>query len=103
MSKDEIFESTKSVFENWEKENVIEYLSTILSELVSNGVSISNCEITPPYFEYVGDNGLLQRECARRDNASIREQLTLNFARRDEEVKEKFMKELVKNIPSPKK
>lgn len=102
MSKDEIFESTKSVFENWEKENVIEYLSTILSELVSNGVSISACEITPPYIEYVDGNGLLQREYARRDNLSIREQLTLNFLRHDEEVKEQFMKELVKNIPSPK-
>ena len=102
MSKDEIFETTKSVFEKWDKEEVVEYLSTILSELVSNGVSISACEITPPYIEYVGDNGLLQREYARRDNLSIREQLTLNFLRHDEEVKEQFMKELVKNIPSPK-
>lgn len=84
MSKDEIFEATKSGFENWEKENVIEYLSTILSELVSNGVSISACEITPPYFEYVDDNGLLQREYARRDNLSIREQLTLSFVKHDE-------------------
>ena len=30
MSKDEIFESTKSVFESWDKEEVVEYLSTIL-------------------------------------------------------------------------
>ena len=103
MSKDEIFESTKSVFENWDKEDVIEYLSTILSELVSNGVSISACEITPPYFEYVDYNGILQREYERRDNLSIREQLTLNFSRHDEEVKEQFMKELVKNVPSTKK
>lgn len=93
MSKDEIFEATKSGFEKWDKEEVVEYLSTILSELVSNGVSISACEITPPYFEYVGDNGLLQREYARRDNVSIREQLTLSFVRHDEEVKEQFMKE----------
>lgn len=102
MNKDEIFESTKSIFEKWDKEDVIEYLSTILSEFVSNGVSISTCEITPPYFEYVDYNGLLQREYARRDDLSIREQLTLNFSRRDEEVKEQFMKELVENIPSPK-
>lgn len=103
MSKDEIFESAKSVFENWEKENVIEYLSTILSELVSNGVSISACEITPPYFKYVDYNGLLQREYERRDNLSIQEKLTLNFAKHDEEVKEKLMKELIENIPMPKK
>lgn len=103
MSKDEIFESTKSVFENWEKENVIEYLSAILSELVSNEVSISACEITPPYFEYVDYNGLLQREYERRDNLSIQEQLTLNFAKHDEEVKEKLMKELLENIPMSKK
>lgn len=102
MSKDEIFEATKSVFEKWDKEEVVEYLSTILSELVSNGVSISACEITPPYFEYVDYNGLLQREYERRDNLSIREQLTLNFEVHDEKVKEQFMKELVKNIPSPK-
>lgn len=73
-----------------------------MSELVSNGVSISACEITPPYIEYVDGNGLLQREYARRDNLSIREQLTLNFLGHDEEVKEQFMKELVKNIPSSK-
>lgn len=103
MSKDETFEATKSIFEKWDKEDVIEYLSTILSELVSNGVNISACDITPPYIEYVDDNGLLQREYARRDKLSIREQLTLNFARHDEEVKEKLMKELLKNIPSPKK
>lgn len=102
MSKDEIFESTKSIFENWDKEEVAEYLSAVLSELVSNGVSISACEITPPYIEYVGDNGLLQREYARRDNLSIREQLTLNFTKHDEEVKEKLMKELLENIPNPK-
>lgn len=102
MSKDEIFEATKSVFEKWDKEDAIEYLSTIVSELVSNGVNISACEITPPYFEYVDYNGLLQREYERRDNLSIREQLTLNFEVHDEKVREKFMKELVKNIPSPK-
>ena len=92
MNKDEIFEATKSVFEKWDKEDVIEYLSTVLSELVSNGVSISACEITPPYIEYADDNGLLQREYARRDNLSIREQLTLSFVKHDEEVKEQFMK-----------
>lgn len=102
MSKEEIFEATKSVFEKWDKENIIEYLSTILSELVSNGVSISACEITPPYFEYVDYNGLLQREYERRDNLSVREQLTLNFKVHDEKVREKFVKELVKNTPSPK-
>lgn len=98
MSKDEIFETTKSVFENWEKENVIEYLSTILSELVSNGVSISACEITPPYIEWMDNNGMIQREYGRCDKISIREQLTLNFARHDEEVR----KELMKNIPKSK-
>lgn len=103
MSKDEIFEATKSVFEKWDKEDVVEYLSTILSELLSNGVSISACEIEPPYIEYADDNGLLRREYARRDVLPIREQLTLSFARHDEEVKERFIKELVKNIPSPKK
>lgn len=103
MSNGEIFEATKSIFEKWEKEDVIEYLSTILSELVSNGVSISACEITPPYIEYVDYNGLLQREYTMRDKLSIREQLTLNFARHDEEVKGKLMKELIKNTPSPKK
>lgn len=102
MSKDEIFEATKSVFEKWDKEEVVEYLSTILSELVSNGVSISACEIEPPYIEYADDNGLLRREYVRRDNLSIREQLTLSFVKHDEKVREKFMKELVKNIPSPK-
>lgn len=103
MRNEEIFEATKSIFEKWDKEEVIEYLSSILSELVSNGVSISACDITPPYIEYVDDNGLLQREYARRDKLSIREQVTLNFARHDEEIKEKLMKELLKNIPSPKK
>lgn len=103
MSNDEIFETTKSAFEKWEREEVIEYLSTILSELLSNGVSISACEIEPPYIEYVDDNGFLQREYARSDVLPIREQLTLSFARHDEEVKERLMKELLKNIPSPKK
>lgn len=103
MSNDEIFEETKSVFEKWEKEEVIEYLSTILSELLSNGVSISACEITPPYIEYVDYNGLLQREYVRRENLSIREQLSLSFERHDEELKEQLMNELLKNIPSPKK
>lgn len=103
MNKDEIFAATKSIFEKWDRKDVIEYLSSILSELLSNGVSISACEITPPYIEYADDNGLLRREYARRDVLPIREQLTLSFARHDEEVKEKFMKELIKNIPSQKK
>lgn len=103
MNKDEIFEATKSVFEKWEKEEVIEYLSSILSELLSNGVCISACEIEPPYIEYVDDNGFLKREYAMRDVLPIREQLTLSFMRHDEEVKERLMKELLKNIPSLKK
>lgn len=103
MSNDEIFEATKSVFEKWEKEDIVEYLSTILSELLSNGVSISACEIEPPYIECVDDNGLLQRKYARRGNLSIREQLYLSFSKHDEEVKERLMKELIKNIPNPKK
>lgn len=102
MSKDETFEAVKSVFEKWNKEEVVEYLSAVLSELVSNGVSISACEITPPYFEYVDGNGLLQREYARRDVLSIREQVSLDFTKYDEEVKEKLMKELLENIPMPK-
>lgn len=103
MSKDETFEAVKSVFEKWDKEDVIEYLSTIISELMFNGVSISACEITPPYIEWVDDNGLLQREYARRDVLSIREQVTLSFAKHDGEVKGKLMKELLENIPMPKK
>lgn len=102
MSKDETFEAVKSVFEKWDKEEAVEYLSAILSELVSNGVSISACEITPPYFEYVDDKGLLQREYARHDTLSIREQITLNFAKHDGEVEERLMKELLENIPMPK-
>lgn len=103
MSKEEIFEATKSIFEKWDKEEVVEYCSAVLSELVSSGVSVSACDITPPYIEYVDYNGLLQREYTMRDKLSIQEQLTLNFARHDEEVKGKLMKELIKNIPSPKK
>lgn len=103
MSNDEIFEAIKSILKKWEKEEVIEYLSTILSELLSNGVSISACEIEPPYIEYVDDNGLLQREYARRVDLSIREQLSLSFSKHDEEVKNELMKELLKNIPSPKR
>lgn len=102
MSKDEIFEATKSVFEKWDKEDVIEYLSSVLSELLSNGVSISACEIEPPYIEYADDNGLLKREYTRREVLSIREQVSLNFSRHDKEVKDELMKELIKNIPSPK-
>lgn len=94
MSKDEIFEAVKYAFENWDKKDVIEYLSTILSELVLNGVNISVCEITPPYIEWMDNDGKIQREYGRRDKVSIREQLALNFARHDEEVR----KELVKNI-----
>lgn len=103
MNKDEIFEETKSFFEKWEKEDIIEYLSTILSELLSNGVSISACEIEPPYIEHVDDNGLLKREYAIRGNLSIREQLSLSFSKYDEEVKERLANELIKNIPNPKK
>lgn len=94
MSKDEIFEAAKYAFENWDKKDVIEYLSTILSELASNGVNISACETTPPYIEWMDNNGMIQREYGRRDKTSIREQLTLNFTRHDEEVR----KELMKNI-----
>lgn len=73
MSKDEIFEVVKSVFGKWDKEDVIEYLSSILSGLLSNGVSISACEIEPPYIEYEDDNGILKREYARRGVMPIRE------------------------------
>lgn len=102
MSKDEMFEATKSVFEKWNKEEIVEYLSSVLSELLSSGVSISACEIEPPYIEYADDNGLLKREYARREVLSIREQVSLNFSRHDNEVKDKLMKELVKNLPRPK-
>lgn len=102
MSKDEMFEVAKSVFEKWDKDDVIEYLSSILSELLSNGVSISACEIEPPYIEYADDNGILKREYARRGVLSIREQVTLNFSRHDKEIKDELMKELVKNLPRPK-
>ena len=101
MSKDEIFEATKSVFDKWDKEDVIEYLSSVLSELLSNGVSISACEIEPPYIEYADDDGILKRDYARRDVLSIREQVTLNFSRHDKEVKDELTKELIKNIPTP--
>lgn len=101
MSKDETFEAVKSVFEKWDKGEVVEYLSAVLSELVFNGVSISACEIAPPYFEYVDGNGLLQREYVRRDVLSIREQVSLDFSRHDKQVKERFEKEMVKNVPIP--
>lgn len=97
MSKDEIFEAAKSAFENWGKKDVIEYLSTILSELVSNGVNISACETTPPYIEWMGNDGMMQRAYGRRDKISIREQLTLNFARHDEEVRKELMKNIAKS------
>lgn len=102
MSKDEIFEATKTVFEKWNKKDTIEYLSSILSELLSNGVSVSACEIEPPYIEYEDDNGILKREYARRGVLPIRERVTLNFSRHDKEVEDKFVKELVKNLPRPK-
>lgn len=102
MSKDEIFEATKSVFEKWDKKDVIEYLSSVLSELLSNGVSISACEIEPPYIEYAEDNGILKREYAKREVLPIREQVTLNFSRHDKEVKDELIKELIKNLPRPK-
>lgn len=93
MRKDEIFETIKSSFEKWDKEDIIECISTIISELMFNGVSISACEITPPYIEYADDDGILQREYARRDVLSIREQVILNFTKHDKEVKERILKQ----------
>lgn len=100
MNKDEAFEALKSVFEKWEKEDVVEYLSAVLSEAVSNGINISVCETGFPYVECVDGNGNIQRVCGRK--IPIQEQVSLDFAKHDGEVKEKLMKELLENIPMPK-
>lgn len=99
MNKDEAFEASKSVFEKWEKEDVVEYLSAVLSEAVSNGINISVCETGFPYVECVDGNGNIQRVCGRK--IPIREQVSLDFSRHDKEVKEEFEKEMVKNVPIP--
>lgn len=95
MRKDEIFDSLKSTLNEWEKENIIECLSTICTELIDNGVSFGSGRV---YLE----DGFLKWEDTRHGISSIREAFALNFKTHDEEVKEQFMKELVKNIPSPK-
>lgn len=98
MNKDKIFEEIKTVFKKWSKEDIIEYISAVITELLLNGVSIGECETTPPYIEYVTDKGLLQREYANCGSMLIRKQLTLSFVRHDEEIKERLMKELSENI-----
>lgn len=95
MSKDEIFDSLKSTLNEWEREDIIECLSTICTELIDNRVSFGSGRV---YLE----DGFLKWEDTRNGISSIRDTFTLNFERHDEEVKEQFMKELVKNIPSPK-
>ena len=96
MSKDEIFDSLKLSIEKWEKENLIELLLTICTELIDNGVAFGS-------YRIYSEDGFLKCEDTRYGNLSIREKFTLNFKQHDEEVKEKLMKELLENIQMPNK
>lgn len=102
MNADEVIELIEKIFSKCKKDEVIDYLSAVIYELVSNGVSIRMCDTSPLYIEYVDDNGLLQRTYGRYDNIPIGNTLTLNFSKHDKEIINEFKKEFAKTIPIPK-
>lgn len=100
MSEDKFFNTIKTALEKQEKETIIEYLSTLLSKLVSNSVGVS-VQLEPEYIEYADDNGILKIEFAQYKESPIRDTLSIDFSKHDENVRKEFGKEILKNIPSP--
>lgn len=102
MNANEVIQLVEKIFSKYKKDEVIDYLSAVISELVSRGVSIRMCDTVPDYIEYVDDNDILQRIYGRYDHIPTGNSLTLDFSNHDKEVIDEFKREFAKNIPSAK-
>lgn len=99
MSEDEFFYMIKESLKKQDKEMIIEYLSTLLSKLISNGVGVL-IQIEPEYIEYADDNGILKKEFAQYKENPIRDTLHIDFSKHDENVRKELVKEILKKCPS---
>lgn len=103
MSEDEIFDMIKTTFDRQEKETVIEYLSALLSKLISDGVSVSVVNFEPEYIEYVKDDGFIKMEYAKYNKSPIRDTLSIDFANHDKNVRCEMERGILEKFHCPKK